>query len=471
MGPPADLLATPATELVALYRTGRASPVEVAEAVLERIAELDGAIGAFCLVDGPRALAEASAAERRWQQGRPIGLLDGVPVAVKDLLLTRGWPTLRGSWLVDEAGPWDADAPAVAALRRHGAVLPGKTTTPELGWKGVTDSPRSGVTRNPWDLTRTSGGSSGGSAAALASGMVPLALGTDGGGSIRIPCGFCGLPGLKPTYGRVPAWPASPFGSVAHLGPMARTVTDLALLLDVMAEPDARDWTALTAPAGSFREGLEQGVTGMRMAFSADLGYASVDTEVADAVERAARAFETLGAHVEAVDPGFDDPRATYDVLWAAGAARAVADLGAEPPQGIDPGLAAMVAVGGRIALLDYLAEQQRRNDLGRRSSRFLADWDVLLTPSLPIPAFGAGRDVPEDSGLDGWSSWTPFTYPFNLTQQPAATVPCGFTRSGLPIGLQIVGPRHGDALVLRVARAYESACPQPTLTTPAIPG
>lgn len=471
MRPPDDLLATPATELVALYRTGRASPVEVAEAVLERIAELDGAVGAFCLVDGQRALAEASAAERRWQQGRPIGLLDGVPVAVKDLFLTSGWPTLRGSWLVDEAGPWEADAPAVAALRRHGAVLPGKTTTPELGWKGVTDSPRTGVTRNPWDLTRTSGGSSGGSAAALASGMVPLALGTDGGGSIRIPCGFCGLPGLKPTYGRVPAWPASPFGSVAHAGPMARTVTDLALLLDVMVEPDARDWTALMAPAGSFSEGLEQGVTGMRMAFSADLGYASVDGEVADAVERAARAFQTLGAHVEAVDPGFANPRETFEVLWAAGAARAAADLGAEPPQGIDPGLAATVAVGGRIALLDYLAEQHRRDDLGRRSSLFLADWDVLLTPTLPIPAFGAGRDVPEDSGLEGWSSWTPFTYPFNLTQQPAVTVPCGFTRSGLPIGLQIVGPRHGDALVLRIARAYESAYPQPTLTTPATPG
>jgi aspartyl-tRNA(Asn)/glutamyl-tRNA(Gln) amidotransferase subunit A len=468
MRPPPDLLAASATELVGLYRTGRASPVEVAEAVLERIAELDQEVGAFCLVDGERALGEASAAEQRWRSRCPIGLLDGVPVAVKDLFLTRGWPTLRGSWLVDEAGPWEADAPAVAALRLHGAVLPGKTTTPELGWKGVTDSPRHGVTRNPWNLTRTSGGSSGGSAAALASGMVPLALGTDGGGSIRIPCGFCGLPGLKPTYGRVPAWPASPFGSVAHAGPMARTVTDLALLLDVMAEPDARDWTALMTPAGSFREGLEDGVTGMRMAFSADLGYASVDREVADAVERAARAFETLGAHVEAVDPGFADPRGTFEALWAAGAARAAADLGAEPAREIDPGLAATVAVGGRITLLDYLAEQQRRDDLGRRSSLFLAAWDVLLTPTLPIPAFGAGHDVPEDSGLEGWPSWTPFTYPFNLTQQPAATVPCGFTRSGLPIGLQIVGPRHADALVLRVARAYESAYPQPTLASPA---
>jgi aspartyl-tRNA(Asn)/glutamyl-tRNA(Gln) amidotransferase subunit A len=467
----AEPWAATATELVALYRTGHASPVEVVEALLERIGDLDASLGAFCLVDAERALADAAAAERRWLRGRPMGALDGVPVAVKDVFLTRGWPTLRGSWLIDEAGPWEEDAPAVAALRRHGAVLPGKTATPELGWKGVTDSPREGVTRNPWDVTRTSGGSSGGSAAALASGMVPLALGTDGGGSIRIPCGFCGLPGLKPTYGRVPAWPPSPFGTVAHAGPMARTVTDLALLLDVLSEPDRRDWAALPAPARSFGEGLEQGVDGLRMAFSADLGHARIDEEVADTVERAARALEALGAHVEAVDPGFADPRDIFDVLWAAGAARAAADLGAPPPQGLDPGFAATVAFGRRIGLLDYLAAQQRRDELGRRSSVLHADWDVLLTPTLPIPAFGAGHDVPEGSGLRGWPSWTPFTYPFNLTQQPAATVPCGFTRSGLPIGLQIVGPRHGDALVLRVGRAYEAAHPQPTLATPRVAG
>src|SRR5690242_17527450 len=216
-----------AAALVAAYRERRLSPVEVAEAALARIAERDGRLNAFCLVDGDRVLAESRASGVRWAAGEPAGLLDGVPVAVKDILLTRGWPTLRGSRTIDPAGPWEDDAPTVAALRRHGAVLPGKTTTPEFGWKGVTDSPLTGVTRNPWDLSRTPGGSSGGSAAALAAGMVPLALGTDGGGSIRIPCGFCGLPGIKPTFGRVPAFPASPFGAVAHVGPMARTVEDL----------------------------------------------------------------------------------------------------------------------------------------------------------------------------------------------------------------------------------------------------
>src|SRR5919204_633437 len=200
----AELLS--ASELLAGYGERRLSPVEVLESSLARIERDD--VNAFCLVDEASARAEARRSEERWRAGVPAGALDGVPVAIKDVFPTRGWPTLRGSRAVDRAGPWEDDAPAVAALRRHGAVLPGKTTTPEFGWKGVTDSPLEGITRNPWDPTRTAGGSSGGSAAALAAGMVPLALGTDGGGSIRIPCGFCGLPGIKPTYGRVPAWPA-----------------------------------------------------------------------------------------------------------------------------------------------------------------------------------------------------------------------------------------------------------------------
>src|SRR5215217_7781008 len=236
-----------AAELAAAYRSGQLSPVEAAQEALERIEERDETVNAFCLVDPDAALADARESAERFARGEPRGPLDGVPVAIKDLLVTRGWPTLRGSPAIDPHGPWEDDAPVVAALRRSGAVLPGKTTTPELGWKGVTDSPLTGITRNPWDRSRTAGGSSGGSAAALATGMVPLALGTDGGGSIRIPCAFCGLPGLKPTFGRVPAWPASPFGPVSHVGPMARTVADLALLLDVIAQPDARDWQQLPA--------------------------------------------------------------------------------------------------------------------------------------------------------------------------------------------------------------------------------
>jgi aspartyl-tRNA(Asn)/glutamyl-tRNA(Gln) amidotransferase subunit A len=455
-----------AAALVAAYREGRLSPVEVAEAVLARIAERDGELRAFCLVDGERALADARASEARWAAGEPAGLLDGVPVAVKDILLTRGWPTLRGSRTISPAGPWDDDAPAVAALRRNGAVLPGKTTTPEFGWKGVTDSPLTGITRNPWDPSRTPGGSSGGSAAALAAGMVPLALGTDGGGSIRIPCGFCGLPGIKPTYGRVPAFPASPFGAVAHVGPMARTVEDLALLLDVIGQPDPRDWQALPAH-GSFRDGMGDGVAGLRIAFSPDLGYARVDAEVAALAAAAAQAFASLGAQVERADPGFPDPRGTYDTLWSAGAGKVVAGL-ADTSE-VDPGLLAIAAAGQAIPLGDYLAALADRDALAIRMSRFLDEWDLLLTPALPIPAFAAGRNTPDDPTDPGWPGWTPLTYPFNLSQQPAAVVPCGFTASGLPVGLQLVGPRHADALVLRACRAYEAAHPQPTVAPPAL--
>jgi aspartyl-tRNA(Asn)/glutamyl-tRNA(Gln) amidotransferase subunit A len=451
-----------ATELIAAYRAHDLSPVEATNATLQRIEERDGTLNAFCLLDPESALKQARASEQRWHHNQPEGPLDGVPVAIKDLLVTKGWPTLRGSTTIDPAGPWNDDAPVVAALRRSGAVLPGKTTTPELGWKGVTDSALTGVTRNPWNPAKTAGGSSGGSSAALASGMVPLALGTDGGGSIRIPCAFCGLPGLKPTFARVPAWPASPFGPVSHVGPMARTIADLALLLDVIAQPDPRDWQQLPPATASFGAGLEDGVTDLRIAFSPELGHAAVDPEIAALVARAASAFTELGAHVEQVDPGFADPRETFDVLWSTGAARAVEAL--PSTYGIDPGLAAIAEQGRTYSGLDYLRACGERDQLAIAMSRFHESWDLLLTPAMPIAAFGAGREVPEGATDPRWPGWTPFTYPFNLTQQPAATVPCGFTSDNLPAGLQIVGPRHADALVLRAARAYEQAHPQTTV-------
>jgi aspartyl-tRNA(Asn)/glutamyl-tRNA(Gln) amidotransferase subunit A len=451
-----------ASQLAAAFRARDLSPVEATEETLTTIEQRNGELNAFCLVDEESALADARASEARWARGEPAGPLDGVPVGVKDLLVTKGWPTLRGSTAVDPAGPWEDDAPVVASLRRSGAVLPGKTTTPELGWKGVTDSALTGITRNPWDPRMTPGGSSGGSSAALAAGMVPLALGTDGGGSIRIPCAFCGLPGLKPTFGRVPAWPASPFGPVSHVGPMARTVADLALMLDVIAQPDPRDWQQLPPAARSFGAGLEDGVAGLRIAFSPELGFAAVDPEIAGLVAQAASAFGALGAHLELVDPGFADPRGTFDVLWSTGAARALALL--PRTDGIDPGLAAIAEQGRTYSGLDYLTACGERDALAIAMSRFHEDWDLLLTPAMPIAAFEAGREVPDGSADPRWPGWTPFTYPFNLTQQPAATVPCGFTSGGLPAGLQIVGPRHSDALVLRAARAYEKAHPQNTV-------
>src|SRR5687767_4484858 len=302
-----DLCALGATELLDAFRKKTLSPVDVARAVLARIEKLNPVLNAFCLVS-ENSLQEAKESEARWSAGQPKGLLDGVPVSIKDIILTKGWPTLRGSKTVDPKGPWNDDAPATARLREHGAVLLGKTTTPEFGWKGVTDSPLTGITRNPWNKAKTPGGSSGGAAAAVACGMGPLAVGTDGGGSIRIPCAFTGLFGIKCSFGRVPAWPLSPFGTVAHVGPMTRSVGDAALMLNVLAQPDARDWHALPYDARDWRTGLEQGVADLRIAYSSNLGYAKVDPEIAALVKSAVAVFEELGAKVEEKNPGFADP-------------------------------------------------------------------------------------------------------------------------------------------------------------------
>lgn len=455
-----DLALLSAAELVRRFRSRDLSPVEAAEAALARLERHDGTVNAFCLVDAERALAQARHSTERWARGAPASGLDGVPVAVKDVFLTRGWPTLKGSKLADPGQPTEVDAPSVASLRRSGAVLVGKTTTPELGWKGVTDSPRHGVTRNPWDLSRTAGGSSGGSSAALVLGMAALATGTDGGGSIRIPAGFCGHPGLKPTYGRVPLWPPSPYGNLAHAGPMARTVEDLALMLEVLSQPDPRDGSALPPEGPGYPEAALGSVEGLRVAYSPDFGRVAVDPAVAGLVDRAAATFGDLGARVEIVHPGFTDPLDIYEVLWSSGAAAAMQGYSDEQLDLVDPGLCRIVEDGRRYSAVDYVAAARRRAELGALMGEFHCEWDLLLTPTVPITAFDAGRDVPVGWPDERWPTWTPFSYPFNLTQQPAASVPCGLTAEGLPVGLQIVGPRHADALVLRAAAAYEQARP-----------
>ena len=457
-----DLLNLSAVDLVELYRSRRASPVEVTRASLQRIAALDPVLNAFCFLAPDDAMRMAAASEARWMRGEPQGPLDGVPVSIKDILLTKGWPTLRGSKTVDPSGPWADDAPAVARLRESGAVLVGKNTTPEFGWKGVTDSPLTGVTRNPWNPAKTPGGSSGGGAAAVASGMVPLTLGTDGGGSIRIPCAFTGLFGLKPAFGRVPAWPLSPFGTVAHLGPMTRTVADAALLMNVISRPDPRDWYALPADARDFREHLDHGVSGWRIAYSPALGHADVDPEVASIVERAAMRFADLGAEVERADPSLPGVAEVFRRHWFTGAAFLLRQFTPAQKAMMDRGLVDVAEEGSRVGMLELLEAVQQRGAFGIAMNRFHEQYDLLLTPSLPLPAFDAGREVADVMKEKRWTEWTPFSYPFNLTQQPAASVPCGVTEAGLPVGLQIVGPRYDDWRVLRAARAFEMAQPFP---------
>lgn len=447
-----------AVELVEGYRNGTLSPVEATRAALDAIERLDGQVNAFVLVDAEGALAAAKESEARWQSGEPLGPGDGVPTSIKDAFLTRGWPTLRGSMLIDESQEWAEDAPSVARLRETGAVLLGKTTTPEYSWKGVTDSRRFGVTGNPWDASLTAGGSSGGSATAVGLGMGAWSIGTDGGGSVRVPASFTGTVALKPTYGLIPLFPPSAFGTLSHAGPMTRTVRDAAALLDVITGFDPRDWSAMPTPMGSFLTGLDDAIAGLRVAYSRNLGFVGNDPEVEAAVQAAVDVLANLGAEVSEVDPGFADPIDAFNVLWFAGAAKALEVYGDAVDERVDPGLRRAAELGGRFSASDFLDATAVRMELGLRMGLFHREYDVLVTPTLPIPAFPVGQDVPDGWESPDWTSWTPYTYPFNLTQQPALSLPCGFTGGGLPVGLQIVGPRHSDALVLQVGHAYQTA-------------
>lgn len=494
-----DLTTLTATQLTASFAAGDLSPVEATRAALDRAEAVQPTVNAFVLLDREGALAQARAAEDRWRRGELAGPLDGVPVTVKDILLLGGHPTRRGS---AAAGPPQAgreDAPAVARLREVGAVFLGKTTTPEFGWKGVTDSPLHGATGNPYDPALTAGGSSGGSAAAVALGAGPLSLGTDGGGSVRIPAAFCGIFALKPTYGRVPLYPASAFGTLAHIGLMTRDAADAALVMDVIARPDSRDWSQLPPLSARFQDALTSGangVRGMRVAYAPTLGFPdfphgaqnaddtrvmAVAPAVAAAMRRVVARLEELGAHVAEVDPPMlplATVREAFHVLWFSGAARVTQHFDEAQRAAMDQGLREACAAGARYSALDYLAAVDVRMALGKAMGAFHESWDLLVTPTLPITAFDLERDVPEGSGLAWWTDWTPFTYPFNLTQQPAASVPCGVDDNGLPIGVQLVAARHADTKVLRAAHAlYASgvaggpAVPEPPLLAELTPG
>jgi aspartyl-tRNA(Asn)/glutamyl-tRNA(Gln) amidotransferase subunit A len=383
-----------------------------------------------------------------------------VPVAIKDLLLTKDWPTRRGSRTIDPQATLGADAPSVARLREAGAVIIGKSTSPEFGWKGVTDSPLCGVSRNPWNVEKTPGGSSGGSAAAIVAGFCPLALGTDGGGSIRIPASFSGCYGLKPSFGRVPAYPLSPFGTLAHVGPMSRTVRDSALLLNVLSRPDARDALAFSHEAPDFAAGIGRGVRGKRIAFSLRMGTDTpVHPEIAAAVAAAAKTFVELGAHVEETDPPFSDRTETFLTLWWAGAGFLIRDMNEDKRSLLDPEFRKIAEEGEKVPLKQYLLAVADRGAYASAMRQFMESWDLIVLPTMPIPAFDAGQTWPLMDERP-WLAWSPFTPPFNLTGQPAASIPCGLTRDGLPMGLQIVGRWEDDAGVLAASAAYEAAKP-----------
>lgn len=458
-----DLCWLPALELASLIRAKKVSPVEVTEAVLARIERLNPALNAFCTVTTEEARDAAQAAEVSVMTGEELGPLHGVPVSAKDLVFTRRVLTTGGSRLFAEHVP-EEDAVCVERLKGAGAVLIGKTSTPEFGHKGVTDSPLLGVTRNPWNPSLTPGGSSGGAGAAVAAGLGPLAVGTDAGGSIRIPASFCGIYGLKPSFGRVPQAPGFPgWETLSVTGPMTRTVRDAAAMLDVMAGPDDRDRLSLPHDAGApFLEACDAGLSGLSVGWTADLAHARVDPEVAELCAAAAELFEGLGCHVEVVTPGWDDPAEIFRTLapaeiYGAWAARLV-----DSEDQLDRSLVALLRHGQSITAEQYLAAARRRHEFWTDVQRFLARFDLLLMPTVAVPPFEVGR--PGLNEIDGQPvpplGWMAFTFPFNLTGQPAATVPVGMTSSGLPVGLQIVGRRFADRTVLAASAAFEAAQP-----------
>lgn len=464
-----NLCFMPATELAAAIRAKTVSPVDVVDAVLSRIERLNPILNAYCTVTAEYARETARMAEAAVMRGEPLGPLHGVPMSIKDLLITNGVRTMRGSKVYEWYVP-NEDAPVVERLTAAGAILLGKTTTPEFGWKGTTESPVTGITRNPWKTDVTPGGSSGGAGAAVAAGLGPLAIGTDGGGSIRIPSSFCGIYGLKPSFGRVPVYPPSAVELLSHVGPMTRTVRDAALMLSVIAGPDERDRNSLPGGTTDYLAGIDGGIRGLRVAWSPDLGYATVDPEVAQLTEAAARAFSDLGCPVEETHPGFENPEPIFGTMWLGGFRAA---LSKELPQWgaqMDPGLVQFLQQGGPMTAVEYVEATFKRTDLWHVVRRFFQRYDLLLTPAVAVPPFPVGVDAPTEIAGQrvSWAGWTPFTYPFNLTGQPAATVPCGWTATGLPVGLQIVGRRHDDATVLRASAAFEAARPwadkRPTL-------
>lgn len=452
----ADPCALSATQLLAAYSARRLSPVEVVRAALERIEQYEPRLNSFVRVLAAEAMQEAQASAGRWSRGQTKGPLDGVTVAVKDLILTRGVPTLRGSLAVDEDQPWDVDSPCVARLREQGAIILGKTTTSEFGWKGVTDSVRHGITRNPWNSALTPGGSSGGSAVAVAARMASLAIGTDGGGSIRIPASFTGTVGLKPTFGRVSAFPLSPVGTIAHLGPICSTVEDAALLMDVIGQRDRRDWYSLPSAGGTFWPLPPSDISRPKVAVIRRLWGVEAEREVQRVVDRALEALVDTGAELVDCEPDWPDVRDAFRVHWLAGAGNAIRAMPPVQQEKIEHGLLQNARAGTQVTLAQFQDAIAQRERFGTAVNLLFGEYDFLVTPTTATVAFPAGQENPSRDDGSHTLAWATFLYPFNLSQNPALSLPAGLSDGGLPVGLQIVGDRHADVAVLQFARRLE---------------
>ena len=466
-----DLCWLSISELAPMIRRRDVSPVEVAEAALARVAVLNDRLLAFCTIDPDRVRAQARRAEQQIMAGQPLGSLCGVPIAIKDLIFTGDLVSTGGSTAYRDFVPAEDDI-TVERLRAAGAIILGKTNVPEFGMGVGSQNPVFGISRNPWNPERTPGGSSGGSAIAVATGMAPGALGSDGGGSIRSPSSYCGTYGLKPSFGRVPLYPGcrdtrypgfSGWESLEHIGPMTRTVADAALMLDVIAGPDPRDRHSRPRGTETFADLADTDVSGLRVAWTTDLGgWARADENVGRAVEAAARRFEALGARVENATPFREDPTDAYLAIVALDFdVFAMRKLVARQPDCVNPRLAELIA--HEWTFEEVTKAFATRRALYNQVWRFFESHDLLLTPTTPTAAFDVGLPGPRAVAGVPVTAEQPapsFTRPFNLTGSPAASIPAAWTEDGLPIGLQIVGTHLADHLVLRASRAFEQAAP-----------
>ena len=456
-----------ATELAKAIATRRISPVEVMRQCLERQAALEPVLNCFVTTMPESALAAARRAEQAVLSGAPLGPLHGIPISVKDLIAVGGTRQTFGSrTLADNMAL--ADAPSVERVTAAGACIIGKTTTTEFGCKGGGPSPLTGTTRNPWDREKTPGGSSLGAASSVAAGITPFALGTDGGGSVRLPSSFSGLFGIKGQFGRVPVFPVSATPTLAHVGPLARTVRDAALLLGVIAGHDRRDPFSLAGAVPDFLSACDRPVKGMRVAWSATLGYGRPDPEVVMACETAVKVLQGLGCEIVDWDaaPGVGhdditrlDPIDLWMAEFYAGVGTRLKNAMRDSRDLLDPAVARMLDPALDQSIEDYYAKVFKRYEFRERMRARFESIDLLLTPTTPCTAFAADADAPPWSA-DNIISWMSYTYPFNLTGQPAASIPVGFSSAGLPIGLQMVAKINHETDIFRAAAAYEEVQP-----------
>lgn len=454
-----DFRRTTVAALAADVAARRISARELVTSALARIEEVDPQINAFVAIDGDAALTEATAIDARIAAGETVGPLAGIPIGVKDLEDAAGFTTTQGSVVYAASPPATADSPLVERLRAAGCIVVGKTNTPELGHKADTTNPLFGSTRNPWNLERTAGGSSGGSAAAIAAGLVPLCTGSDGGGSIRIPSSVCGISGMKPSLGRVPmGGPRAPgWGDLSTKGPMARTIRDITLALDMVVGPEVTDLRSLPMPDTSWTRSLHELHAPRKVGWAPTLGYAEVDTEVAAVCAAAVERLADLGSEIVEVDPVFpEDPGLPWLMLAMAGNERALRHLrGTEDWERLDPAHTALIdRFGATPTGADVLAAFDACHEANLRLVELFHRVPVLLTPTVAgQPGLAGGNGT-----VDGREtpSWVAFTYPFNMTRSPAGTVCAGFTADGMPVGLQVVGPQHGDVVVLRALALLE---------------